>query len=92
MAFTETHQPCPDCNSSDGLAYNDDGSSKCFVCDAYTPADKVDNIRELGSISDKPKPSFTPDRTPFNHSGVPYHHRPFNNRNDGEEVRSTQAG
>jgi len=62
MGFIETHQPCPDCDSSDGLAYNDDGSSKCFVCDKYTPADKVnvrDNVRELGSISDAPKPSFS---------------------------------
>ena len=59
MAFTETHQPCPDCDSSDALSYNDDGSSYCFNCSKYTKADKVDNVRELGSISDKPKPSFT---------------------------------
>jgi len=59
MAFTETHQPCSDCGSSDALSYNDDGSSYCFNCSKYTKADKVDNVRELGSISDKPKPSFT---------------------------------
>ena len=58
MPFTETHQPCPDCGSSDGLAFNDDGSSKCFVCDTFTPAPK-DNVRELGAISEAPKPSFS---------------------------------
>jgi twinkle protein len=58
MPFTETHQPCPDCNSSDGLAFNDDGSSKCFVCDTFTPS--RDNIRELGDVSQNTsKPSFS---------------------------------
>lgn len=56
MPFTETHQPCPDCNSSDGLAYNDDGSSKCFVCDTYTPPDKTER-REFVPVESK-KPSF----------------------------------
>lgn len=34
MAFIKTHQPCldPECGSSDGLAYNEDGTAKCFVC------------------------------------------------------------
>lgn len=32
------HQPCPDCGSSDALLINDDGSTKCFSCDAYHPA------------------------------------------------------
>ena len=36
MAFALTHQPCPDCRSSDGLSYNEDGSSLCFVCHTYT--------------------------------------------------------
>ena len=64
MAFTNTHQPCPDCDSSDALAYNEDGSSKCFVCDSkYTPAAKADNVRELGSISDVPKPRLVRQNT-----------------------------
>ena len=59
MAFTETHKPCPDCDSSDGLSYNDDGSSKCFVCNTFTPAAK-DNIRVLGDVSqESKKPSFS---------------------------------
>lgn len=29
------HQPCSDCNSSDGLTINDDGSTKCYACGKY---------------------------------------------------------
>ena len=36
MSFAKTHQPCPDCDSSDALSYNDDGSSYCFQCETYT--------------------------------------------------------
>ena len=28
----KTHQPCPDCGSSDALAYYDDGHTYCFSC------------------------------------------------------------
>lgn len=35
-----THQPCPDCGSSDALMINDDGSTKCFSCDTYHPSPK----------------------------------------------------
>jgi|DEB19_MinimDraft_3_1074340.scaffolds.fasta_scaffold11920_4 twinkle protein len=37
MAFVKTHLPCTACESSDGLSLNEDGSTKCFACDAYTP-------------------------------------------------------
>lgn len=40
MPFLKTHQPCCSCNSSDGLSYNEDGSSYCFVCQTFTPTDK----------------------------------------------------
>ena len=36
-----THQPCPDCGSSDALTYNSDGSTKCFSCDTFTPSAEV---------------------------------------------------
>ena len=36
MAFTQTHQPCDKCGSSDGAAINDDGSTYCFVCQNYS--------------------------------------------------------
>lgn len=36
-----SHQPCPDCGSSDALIINDDGSTKCFSCEKFTPAPKT---------------------------------------------------
>jgi len=42
VPFVKTHQPCSDCGSSDGLSYNDDGSSFCFVCEAYTGSQSDD--------------------------------------------------
>lgn len=35
MSYKKIHQPCPDCGSSDGLAVNEDGSTKCYACGAY---------------------------------------------------------
>ena len=35
MAFTNTHQPCPKCGSSDARATNDDGSWHCFSCNSH---------------------------------------------------------
>ena len=32
------HQPCPKCGSTDALLINDDGSTKCFSCDTFTPS------------------------------------------------------
>ena len=43
MSFIQTHQPCNDCGSSDGLAVNDDGWSHCFVCQTRK---KVDDTGE----------------------------------------------
>jgi twinkle protein len=37
MGFINTHLPCEECGSSDGLAVNEDESSKCFVCGTFTP-------------------------------------------------------
>ena len=36
MAFVKTHQPCPSCQSSDGMSVNEDGSTYCFVCNTHT--------------------------------------------------------
>jgi len=36
LPFVKTHQPCNDCGSSDALSYNEDGSSFCFNCEAFT--------------------------------------------------------
>jgi len=37
--FVETHLPCEDCGSSDGLAINSDGWSHCFVCETRKKVD-----------------------------------------------------
>lgn len=39
--MTQSHQPCPDCGSSDALMINDDGSTYCFSCEKFTPAKNV---------------------------------------------------
>ena len=36
--MSQAHQPCPTCGSSDALLINDDGSTKCFSCETFTPA------------------------------------------------------
>ena len=38
--FYKTHQPCPDCGSSDALCINEDRSTKCFSCGKFTPKPK----------------------------------------------------
>ena len=38
--FKRLHQPCPDCNSSDALCLNEDGSTKCFSCGVFAPPSK----------------------------------------------------
>ena len=48
-----THQPCEECGSSDGRTINIDGSSKCYVCDKWTPASS--QYRPEGSFTSKPK-------------------------------------
>lgn len=37
MKSIKIHQPCGDCGSSDGLTINEDGSTKCYACDTFTP-------------------------------------------------------
>tara|TARA_R110000772_G_C13292946_1_gene438192 strand:+ start:1083 stop:2693 length:1611 start_codon:yes stop_codon:yes gene_type:complete len=36
MNYEKIHQPCGDCESSDALTVNLDGSTKCFACGKYT--------------------------------------------------------
>jgi twinkle protein len=34
------HNPCDDCKSSDALTINNDGSTKCYACDKFTPSNR----------------------------------------------------
>lgn len=40
------HQPCPNCGSHDALLINDDGSTKCFSCGEFIPAEGSSPQRE----------------------------------------------
>ena len=42
--FVETGLPCPQCGSSDALAVNEDGSSKCFSCGTFDPIGNSERI------------------------------------------------
>lgn len=48
-----THQPCPDCPSSDALQINDDGSTYCHSCNTYTPSKQ----KKEGVGANNPAPS-----------------------------------
>ena len=54
------HQPCPDCSSSDALQLNDNGSSFCHSCSAYTKPDSDNySIEVPQNYEPTAKPSFT---------------------------------
>lgn len=40
LEWAVTHQPCPDCGSSDALSINTNGATKCFSCNKFTPNNK----------------------------------------------------
>lgn len=45
LDFIKTHQPCPDCGSSDALSINSDGSTKCFSCGVFTPSTTKEKVQ-----------------------------------------------
>ena len=45
--FIKVHQPCPDCGSSDALAVNEDGSTKCFSCGKFSPKSKEESFKPM---------------------------------------------
>ena len=57
MGFINTHQPCDECGSSDGLAVNEDGSSKCFVCGEFTPTTNEEQNNQMENTT-QPTPRF----------------------------------
>ena len=58
MGFINTHQPCEECGSSDGLSINDDGSTKCFVCGIFTPGHGKQTHTQEMSITTGDVPQF----------------------------------
>lgn len=60
LKFEAIHQPCPSCNSSDGLSVNTDGSTKCYACGVFSP-NKGKNMSTLVSpFSEAKKPLTEP--------------------------------
>ena len=57
MGYQKIHQPCPDCESSDGLAINEDGSTKCYACGTYRrDAIALDSLTYTSVFPAKKKP------------------------------------
>ena len=50
MAFVKVHQPCPACGSSDALCINENGSSKCFSCGAFTNKNSKSTNEEVNQV------------------------------------------
>jgi twinkle protein len=50
VAFVKVHQPCPACGSSDALCINEDGSSKCFSCGAFTNKNSKITNEEVNQV------------------------------------------
>lgn len=55
--FVKYHVPCPECKSTDACSINEDGSAKCFSCDAFFP--KYSNGTVM-STENYNKPTPTP--------------------------------
>lgn len=56
----KTHQPCPDCGSSDALVINDDGSTHCFSCNKHTFLSKKEEpLKTLEDILHLPSKELT---------------------------------
>ena len=55
--FVKYHVPCPACKSTDACSINEDGSAKCFSCDAFFP--KYSNGTVM-STENYNKPTPTP--------------------------------
>ena len=58
--FEKTHQPCPECGSSDGLGENPDGSTKCFACGDFKPSQRLNNPQATQASPKPKKPAVGP--------------------------------
>ena len=60
MNYIKTHQPCPDCGSTDALCINEDGSTFCFSCERRKGAEEMDiEVGVLEDIEDFTVPALT---------------------------------
>ena len=60
MSFKKAHLQCPDCGSSDALAVNEDGSSKCFSCGVFRPSERLEGSAATSVLGKPQKPLRAP--------------------------------
>ena len=51
LEWAVTHQPCPDCGSSDALSINTNGATKCFSCNQFTPKKKHTTLMPVNTTN-----------------------------------------
>lgn len=57
--FVKYHVPCPECESTDACSINEDGSAKCFSCDAFFPKYSNGTVMSTENYN-----KLTPTQTP----------------------------
>lgn len=57
--FVKYHVPCPECKSTDACSINEDGSAKCFSCDAFFPKYSNGTVMSTENYN-----KLTPTQTP----------------------------
>jgi twinkle protein len=56
QSYKKTHQPCPDCGSSDALTINSDNSTYCFSCKTRHSGDNAEIPMQTQPKSNTPLP------------------------------------
>ena len=52
MAFVKTQQPCKECDSSDAVGINEDGSGFCFSCNKFFKDYSTAEVHQTDTITD----------------------------------------
>tara|TARA_R110000823_G_scaffold27718_13_gene80913 strand:- start:1117 stop:2808 length:1692 start_codon:yes stop_codon:yes gene_type:complete len=52
MAFVKTQQPCKECDSSDAVGINEDGSGFCFSCNKFFKDYSTSEVQQTDTITD----------------------------------------
>jgi len=52
MAFVKTQQPCKECDSSDAVGINEDGSGFCFSCAKFFKDYSTSEVQQTDTITD----------------------------------------
>lgn len=71
--WAKTHQPCPDCGSSDALSISNNGWATCFACQKKTPPDRGNGVEYMHTPAPvvSLNPSLREKLTIEQYSGIP---------------------